>query len=154
VSLVSWWVRAVERTLSEDVPAPPARVREFYVDLDNIRLVHPLVVSVRTIARDDTADGYVQTYRVTDRIPMGLFTLRTRYTARLHVPIDGDVIAETRQSPMVRLNSVVSFDEVDGGTRVVEHIRIHAPRLLATMTIREAVAAHTTMLSNIRRHFM
>jgi hypothetical protein len=140
-------------TLAEEIPAAPDRVREFYVDLNNIRLVHPLVVSVRTVGRTETADGYVQTYRVTDRIPLGLVTLRTAYTARLHVPIHGDVVAEARQFPRVRLHSVVTFDEIDGGTRIVEHLRIRAPRLLATVTTREAVDAHRTMLSNIREHF-
>ena len=140
-------------TLAEEVPAAPDRVREFYVDLDNIRLVHPLVVSVRTVGRTETADGYVQTYRVTDRIPLGRVTLRTAYTARLHVPVHGDVVAEARQFPRVRLDSVVSFDEIDGGTRIVEHLRIRAPRLLATVTTREAVAAHRKTLSNIREHF-
>lgn len=152
VPVVSWR-RSAEFTLSEDVAAPPDRVRDFYVDLDNMRLVHPLVVSARTVARDDTATGYVQTYRVVDRIPLGRITLRTRYVARLHVPAVGDVVAEARQFPGVRLRSVVAFDETDSGTRVVEQTRISAPRPLAGMTIREAVQAHTELLSNIRRHF-
>ena len=140
-------------TLTEEIPASPDRVRGFYVDLNNIRLVHPLVVSVRTVGRTETADGYVQTYRVTDRIPLGRITLRTTYIARLHVPVRGDVVAEARQFPRVRLHSVVTFDEIDGGTRIVEHLQIRAPWLLATFTTREAVHAHTKMLSNIREHF-
>ena len=146
---MAWWICSAERTLSEDVAAPPSEVRRFYVDLNNIRLVHPLVVSVRTISRTETADGYTQTYRIHDRIPLGRLTLRTRYVARLHVPVAGDVIAEARQFPLVRLRSVVTFDGIDGGTRVVEHMRIQAPRLLAAVTVREAVNAHAAMLSNI-----
>lgn len=151
--VVSWWLCGAERTLTEDVAAPPGRVREFYVDLDNIRLVHPLVVSVQTISRTDTPNGYMQTCRVQDRIPLGLITLRTRYVARLHVPASGEVIADARQFPWVRLRSVVTFGETDTGTRIVEHMRIQAPRLLAAVTIREAVEAHTVMLANIRQHF-
>jgi Polyketide cyclase / dehydrase and lipid transport len=153
VPLVSRMICSAQRTLTEDIPAPPDQVREFYVDLNNIRLVHPLVVSVRTIAQADTGEGYAQTYRVTDRIPLGRFTLRTRYTARLHVPLDGDVIAEARQFPLVRLHSVVTFDEIDNGTRIVEHMRIQAPRLLAAVTVRQAVQAHAKMWFNIREHF-
>jgi hypothetical protein len=153
LSLVSRLIRSARRTLAEDVPAPPNRVREFYVDLNNIRLVHPLVISVRTLARSDTARGYVQTYRVTDRIPIGRFTLRTMYTARLHVPVDGDVVAEARQFPLVRLHSVVTFDGIDGGTRIVEQMRIDAPWLLDGITVRQAVQAHAEMWSNIREHF-
>jgi len=150
---VSWWRRSAELTLSEEVAAPPDRVRDFYVDLDNMRLVHPLVVAVRTVARTGTAAGYVQTYRVSDRIPLGRRTVRTRYLARLQVPASGEVTAEARQFPSVRLQSVVTFDEIDGGTRIVERMRVSAPRPLAAVTIREAVRAHNEMLSNIARHF-
>jgi len=150
---VSWWRRSAELTLSEEVAAPPDRVRDFYVDLDNMRLVHPLVVAVRTVARTGTAAGDVQTYRVSDRIPLGRRTVRTRYLARLQVPASGEVTAEARQFPSVRLQSVVTFDEIDGGTRIVERMRVSAPRPLAAVTIREAVRAHNEMLSNIARHF-
>ncbi len=63
MSTVGRWITRVERTLCEDVPGPPGDVRAFYADLDNIKLVHPLVVSVRAVDRSETADGYVQTYR-------------------------------------------------------------------------------------------
>jgi hypothetical protein len=150
---VSRFITRAEQTLTEEVAAPPDRVRDFYVDLDNIRLVHPLVVSVRSTSRSQTADGYVQTWRVRDRIPLGPFVLRTSYVARIQVPVAGDVTAEARQFPWVRLRSVVAFERIDGGTRVVEHLRIDAPRPLAAVTEREAVKAHTAMLAGIRRRF-
>jgi hypothetical protein len=157
---MSWWIARAERTLSEQVPAPPHQVRDFYVDLDNIKLVHPLIVSVEVLSRDDTPDGgYLQAYRVIDRIPLGPFTIKTTYRARLQVPIDGsddNVLTEADQSPGVRLRGTVSFDPIglnEGGTRVTEHIRIAAPRPLASFTIREAVKAHITMLSGIRHYF-
>jgi hypothetical protein len=150
---VSWWIARAERTLTEQIPAPPEAVRRFYVDLNNIRLVHPLVTSVRTLARRETADGYVQVYRVRDRIPLKLFTLRTSYWARLYVPAAGDVIAEARQFPRVRLHSKVTFEALGAGTQLVERTRIEAPRILATVTTREAIKAHTAMLAGMRRHF-
>lgn len=150
---MSWWTVHAERTLSEQVPAAPDAVRDFYVDLSNIKLVHPLIVSVETLSRSQTQDGHQQTYRVVDRIPLGPFTLRTVYQARLQVPVDGDVLTEADQSPGVRLRGTVSFDPVDGATRVTERIAITAPRLLAGITIREAVKAHAEMLAGIRSHF-
>jgi hypothetical protein len=143
----------VERTLSEEVGGSVDDVRAFYVDLNNIRLVHPLVVSVRTVERSQTVDGYSQTYRVTDRIPMGPLHLRTSYVARLTVPQTGDVTTEASQFPRVRLRGTVSFEPVGAGTRVTERIGIEAPRPLAAMTVRKAVEAHTEMLAGIRRHF-
>ena len=142
-----------EAEVSELIPASPAEVRAFYVDLDNIKQLHPLVVSVRTVARHDTADGYVQTYRVRDRIPLGPVTLPISYTATLTVPVEGDVLADSVQFPQVRLHTVVSFESVDGGTRLTERMRITAPRLLAAVTVQQAVAAHRAMLAGIRDRF-
>jgi hypothetical protein len=68
---VNWLIASAERTLTEEVPAPPVDVRNFYTVLNKVMSVHPLVVSVRATARTETADGYVQTYRVQDRIPLG-----------------------------------------------------------------------------------
>jgi hypothetical protein len=150
---MNWWIAHADRTLSEQVPAPPDAVRDFYVDLQNIKLVHPLIVSVETVSRSETPDGYVQSYRVIDRIPLGPFTMQITYQARLHVPRDGDVLTEADQSPGGRLRGTVSFEPIETGTRVTERIRIAAPRPLAAVTIREAVKAHIEMLAGIRRHF-
>lgn len=153
MSCVNWWMTRTDRTLSEEIPALPADVRAFYTDLDNLRLVHPFVTSVRTVCRSETAVGYVQTYRVGDRIPVGPVTLRLNYIARLSVPVAGDVLTEARQFPRVRLTGRVAFEPIDIGTRIVEQMRIEAPRPLAPMTIRKAVEAHASMLACIRRRF-
>lgn len=150
---MSWWIIHSDHTLSDQVPAAPAQVRDFYVDLDNIKTVHPLVVSVRTLSRTDGSDGYRQTYRVADRIPLGSITLRISYRARLWVPRHGDVLTEARQFPRVHLRAAVTFEPAGEATRVIERIRISAPRPLAAMTTRQAVDAHRAMLAGIRRHF-
>ncbi|GAC1398868.1 MAG: hypothetical protein NVS4B6_18320 [Mycobacterium sp.] len=142
-----------QRTVSAEIPAPPTEVRNFYVDLDNIKTVHPLVVAVRATRHEQTADGYVQSYRVQDRIPLGPLNLRISYLARLHVPNAGDVTAEAFQCPRVRMRATVRFEPIDTGTRITEHMRIDAPRGLAAMTTREAVSAHAAMLAGMRRYF-
>ncbi len=147
------WITRAERELREDVAAPPDDVRRFYADLDNIKLVHPLVVSVRTLDRTEISDGYVQTYRVSDRIPLGPLRLRTSYVARLQVPVAGDVSTDARQFPRVRLRGSVAFEPTPTGTRIVERMQIEAPWPLASVTIRKAVEAHTEMLAGIRRAF-
>ncbi|MGD1172481.1 SRPBCC family protein [Mycobacterium seoulense] len=150
---MSWWLVHAEHTLTEDVPAPPAEVRDFYVDLGNIKLVHPLIVSVETLSHSETPDGVVHSYRVRDRIPLGPFTLNNTYRARVRVPGSGDVLTEADQSPGVHLRGTVSFEPIPAGTRVTERIRIAAPRPLARITTREAVKAHVAMLAGIRRRF-
>jgi hypothetical protein len=150
---VSFWIAHGAETLTEEIPATPDQVRDFYVDLDNIKVVHPLVVSVQAISRSETADGYMQTYRVRDRIPLGAFAIRISYWARVEVPVHGDVLTEARQFPRVRLRGTVTFEPIDSGTRLTERLQIAAPRLLAATTRREAVNAHTAMLAGIRSHF-
>ncbi|OBG70192.1 polyketide cyclase / dehydrase and lipid transport [Mycobacterium sp. E3298] len=150
---MSWWVAHSEHTLTEEVPAPPGEVRDFYVDLNNIKLVHPLIVSVEMLSRSETPAGVALSYRVRDRIPLGPFTMTITYRARLQVPEEGDVLTEADQSPGVRLRGRVSFEPTASGTRVTERIRIAAPRPLAAMTAREAVQAHIAMLAGIRRRF-
>jgi Polyketide cyclase / dehydrase and lipid transport len=148
-----WWLASSHHVVSDEVPAPAAEVRDFYCDLHNIERVHPLVVSVQTVGREETADSYTQTYRVHDRIPLGRFTMAISYVARVHVPTHGDVFTEARQFPQVRLHGKVSFEPIGGGTRLTERLRIEAPRPLATTTARQAVKAHEAMLAGIRRCF-
>jgi hypothetical protein len=148
-----WWIGRAERNLSEEIPAPPDAVRAFYVDLRNIIRVHPLVVSVTPTDRAESADGYTQTYRVRDRIPLGPLTLGTSYTARVTVPGNGDVHTEARQFPRVQLIGTVSFDPSGDGTRLTERLLITAPRPLAGFTVSEAVKAHQALLVGIREHF-
>lgn len=150
---MSLWIARAERIISEEIPASPDAVRNFYVDLDNIKDLHPLVVSVELRSHDRIGDGYRKTYRVQDRIALGPLSIRITYWARLDVPAHGDVITEARQFPRVRLNGIVSFEPIDSGTRLTERLTIAAPRPLAAMTQREAAKAHIAMLSGIRRHF-
>jgi hypothetical protein len=153
----SWWIARSEHSLVQTVPAPPAVVRDFYVDLDNITAVHPLVTAVDTIAREETPGGYSQTYRVRDRVPLGPLQLGIAYTATIRVPSGddpvGDVHTDARQFPQVRLTGVVSFVGIDGGTRLTERLVIEAPRPLASMTVSQAVHAHVDMLAGIARRF-
>jgi hypothetical protein len=150
---VSWWTARTERTITADVPATPDRVRAFYVDLDSLKVVHPLIVSVQELSRTEEPDGYRQTSRVVDVVRIGPVRMRISYVTRLHVPLAGDVHTEADQSPGVRLRGTVSFTEIPGGTRITERIRIAAPRPLAGYTVREAVKAHDAMLAGIRAHF-
>ena len=150
---MSWWIARADRTLAEEVAAPPADVRHFYTNLENMTLVHPLVVSVRRTGRRETADGYIQDYRVADRIPLLRVGFPISYRVRLEVPADGDVVTSARQFPQVRLDGTVSFEAIDPGTRLVERLQIAAPMPLAAVTTRQAVQAHRSMLAAIRRHF-
>lgn len=150
---MGWWIAGARRTVTGDVPAPQRQVRDFYTDLENITRVHPLVVSVRRISGTEAAGAGVSTYRVTDRIRVGPLPLRISYRTRIAVDGSGTVTAQARQFPRVRLDSTVSFEPVEGGTRVTEALHITAPRPLLPITVSEAVNAHTTMLAAMRELF-
>ncbi|CDP81820.1 MULTISPECIES: SRPBCC family protein [Mycolicibacterium] len=150
---MSIWIGRARRSVSGEVPAPPEQVRAFYVDLDNISRVHPLVQWVRSTGRVDLGDGYRQDYQVRDRIPLGPLTLPITYRASLIVPTTGAVTAQARQFPQVRLDSRVDFAAGETGTRITEELTIAAPRPLLAVTVGQAVAAHTTMLAGIAKLF-
>jgi hypothetical protein len=150
---VSIWIGQARRSVSGEVPAPPEQVRAFYVDLDNISQVHPLVQWVHSTSRLELDDGYRQDYRVRDRIPFGPLALPITYRATLVVPASGPVTARARQFPQVQLDSVVNFAATETGTRITEDLTIAAPRPLLAITVAQAVAAHTTMLAAIAKVF-
>ncbi|MEV0673867.1 SRPBCC family protein [Mycobacterium sp. NPDC050441] len=150
---MSIWIGQARRSVSGEVAAPPEQVRAFYVDLDHISQVHPLVQWVRSTSRVDLADGYRQDYQVRDRIPLGPLSLPITYRARLIVPAAGVVTAQARQFPQVRLDSRVDFTPIDTGTRITEELTIAAPRPLLAITVEQAVAAHATMLAAIGKLF-
>jgi hypothetical protein len=147
------WVATAERRVRERIPGPPEQVREFYVDLDRIAQVHPLVVAVTSTGRTDTADGYIQTYQVADRIPFGPISLPIRYRVRLSVPRSGEVRAQSWQFPRVHLDTTVSFAADGNATVLTETMRISAPRPLLGVTVRQGVAAHQEMLARIAQLF-
>ncbi|MDV3126203.1 SRPBCC family protein [Mycobacterium sp. 21AC1] len=150
---MSWWIADAHRTVTGDIPAPPRQVRDFYVNLENITRVHPLVVSVRRTSGTESAGASVRTYRVSDRIRLGPLPLRITYQTCIAVSASGTVTAQARQFPRVGLDSTVAFEPVDGGTRVTEALHITAPRPLLPLTVTEAVNAHTAMLAAIRELF-
>jgi hypothetical protein len=147
------WIVRTEREVSSDVPAAPSDVRAFYTDLHQLMQVHPLVVSVDCIDSRQDSRGDYRDYRVRDRIPLGPLTMSISYRASVLEAPDGRVHTEACQQPQVRLSATVTFNPIEGGTRVTEHITIAAPRPLAGFTVTRAVQAHTEMLAGIRSHF-
>jgi hypothetical protein len=142
---VNWWRASSERTLTEFVPTDPATIRAFYTDLKNLKAVHPLILTVREVAPGR--------WRVRERNTFGPLSFRTSYSVQMDVDADGDVVGESQAHLGVRLRDVVSFEAVDGGTKVVERLRLVAPRPLIGYAHREAVKAHEEMLAGMRRHF-
>ena len=47
----------------------------------------------------------------------------------------------------------MSFEAIEGGTRMTERLAIEAPRPLAAVTVSQALDAHVDMLAGIARRF-
>lgn len=139
--------------LCEEVPGAPDDVRTFYTDLNNMKLVHPLVVAVDRVGDRQDAQGHRRDYRVRDRVLFGPLRLAVTYRATVLIAPDGVVHTEARQFPKVRLTGTVTFAPAGAGTTVTETVDIAAPRLLAAFTAEQAEKAHAEMLAAIRRHF-
>jgi hypothetical protein len=148
---------SVQRVVSQQIPAEPAEVRAFYVDLSNLKALHPFLVSVEAGPRRSLADGYVQEFRIREDVPLGPVRLPIRFRARLTVPSSGPTISESFQFPRVRLRTVVSFEPAGMGqeaaTLLTEHIRFSAPWPLVGVTVRQGVAAHREMLVRLAAKF-
>jgi hypothetical protein len=136
----------IRRSVSAVVPAAPEVVREFYVDLDNLARVHPLVVAVESV---DSPRG-AREYRVTDRVRLGPVRLRIHYAVTMTAR-DGAL-----GGPAVPARAPAHVGVVRGGgveTVLTEDMRIEAPRPLLGLTVRRAVAAHREMLAGVAAHF-
>jgi ligand-binding SRPBCC domain-containing protein len=150
---MSRWIAQTEHVVSERIPAPPERVRAFYIDLANLKSLHPFLVSVQPDGRQSSESGYVQHYRVHERIPLGPVRLPIHFRARLSVPFSGDVVTDSWQFPRIRLHTVVSFHPDGDSTMLTERIGFSAPRPLARITVTEGLVAHRAMLAGIAAHF-
>lgn len=141
-----------DRILSEGVPADPDEVRDFCIDLSNVPAVwHG--GSISAVSRRAVAGGDADSYLVRDGLGLGFLTVPVFYTVRLRVPVAGAVSAEANPVPWVRLESVVAFEPLDSGTRLLEYLRISAPRPLLSLVVGRTVATHTELMAGVRRHF-
>lgn len=147
------WIAQTRHQLSAGVAAPPARVRDFYTDLTNMTLVHPLVESVHCVHRRSDSAGEHRDYEVKDRISFGPLTLAVKYDASVLITPEGIVKTQAHQFPQVRLSGIVTFAPTGPGTTIIEDIEINAPRPLAAFTVSQAIKAHTAMLAQIGAYF-
>src|SRR5689334_21930405 len=120
--------RTVSRVITATVPGRPEAVRAWYLDLTNLRQVHPLIVAVRRVGTDLAADGTAITdYLVTDRMAVAGLRLRFTYRVRMSAPPDGPIATLARQAPRIRLVGEVAFTPAGDATAIREALTVHAP---------------------------
>lgn len=139
-----------------EIAAPRARLHAFLCDLHNLRALHPLIVSIEDLPRDAARPG-ARRHRILDRVALGPLRLPARYVAEIEPVADDTLRAEAWQWPGVHLETTyrlhVHVDEGGDATRLVEHVRVEAPRWLLRFVTRQASEAHRETLSRMQAHF-
>ena len=135
-----------------EIGAELAEVHGLLADLDQLRVLHPLIETIRelpsTAERPDA-----RRYSVVDRLRLGPLRLRSEYLAELHVVSDTQVEGRAWQRPAIELHTIYRMTASAPGTRLTETTTLHAPRLLRGFVRHQAEKAHRGMLENLRSHF-
>ena len=146
--------RIESRVITATIPGRAEEVRAWYLDLTNLRRVHPLIVAVRQVGTALEADGTAITdYLVTDRMVVAGLRIRFTYRVRMSAPPDGPVATLARQAPRIRLVGQVTFTPTGDATAIRETLTIHAPWPLRRFVAAEAEQAHTRMFAAMAEMF-
>ena len=132
-----------------EIFTPPAQLHAFLCDLHNYVPLHPFIESIEEIPSLPEMPG-ARRYRVVDKIPVGPFKMRTVYTAALEPVSELEVRGHAWQSPGIRLITSYSLEEIMSGTRLVERVKVSAPRLLRGYVIRQARKSHEETLTKMK----
>jgi carbon monoxide dehydrogenase subunit G len=132
-----------------EIRAQPAAVHALLTDLDQLRVLHPLIESVRELPpRAEQPDA--RRYRVVDQLRLGPLRLRTAYTAELRAISETEIEGRAWQSPAIALHTIYRLAASALGTRLTESTELRAPWLLRSLVRRQAEAAHRGMLEHLK----
>ena len=136
--------RVAERgfDLRATLPAAPAAVLDFLMDLDRHRGLHPFLVSAEVVDQGVGEAGPWWEWRVLERPRLGPVRYPIRFPARLVRTSPTSMESWVRAAPGCVLRSVTSVAAVDGGCSVVERTRVTAPRPVVSYIERQARTAH------------
>ena len=138
-----------EQTL--EIGAAPEAVHALLCDLERLRVLHPLIESIRELEPRPEAPR-ARRYRVVDRFAFGPLRFRSAYVAELRAVSATEVEGRAWQSPGIALVSTYHLAPCAAGTRLVETTELRAPWPLLGFARRQGEAAHRRMLANAKRH--
>ena len=131
------------------IRAAPEAVHAFLLDLHHHRDLHPLIERIDDLPANPERPG-ARRYRVTDRLPLGPFRLRTAYVAEIEDVSPAEIRGAAWQSPGVEVRTRYRIEPgADGGTLLREECVLSAPRLLLGYAARQAEAAHRATFAKL-----
>ena len=125
-------------TVIVDVPVAPDVALDFLADLPRHRGIHPFLVSAQVVS----AGPAWREWQVLERPTVGPFHYSVRFRARLARPRPGELVAQVRVRPGVRLDTDTVATATTCGARLVETTTVTAPWPLLGYVARQAERAH------------
>src|SRR5258708_19258009 len=133
------------------INVPPAFVLNFVSTLHNHKKIHALNIDIQLGKKTVRPDGInVDHWRITDRMKLGLFTIKFTYRVDMSTLPNGEVISDAYQSLNVHLHNVTQCLPEGTGTRLKEHVEVFAPAMLMKTTYENGFDAHKKMFANIK----
>ena len=135
------------------VDASPHDVFEHMIVLANQVGLQPLIIGVQEISRGSDAQGQpiVDFYLVELIRLFKVIPYHNRIRVQMTTTTDKQIHYVVKSFPRVRLWSVFEFVAEGSGTAVHETVTITTPNFVARFVEETAVAAHKTLLQNLKR---
>ena len=111
-------------------------------DLTRQGELHPLIVDVET---RPTAAGALVSYLITDRLQLGPFSFRIRYTADVIERTADTIVTIAHQNPRTTVRNGTHVTADGDGVRVDVTVTLSAPRVLFGYAFRTARTAHLAL---------
>ena len=143
--------------LTEQVPAPPDSVFEFFSDPGCTKVLQPYVYKVEIVRRLFDAGVQEIHFRAWEKVPLlgGRWHQRNAIRANWRLS-DPPRYMESRgySFPGVHLHITYTFDPTEAGTTNLSlNIHFKAPGVLMPIVLREGEKAQRELLKNLRKHF-
>ena len=129
------------------IAAPREKVVGLATSFSQHDVLHPFIIHVEEATARPPA---LRRYAITDRLAMGPFRFKIKYSADILKLTPDEAITEVWQSPGVHIINHMFFNIENGGTRLREEYIVEAPNLLFGYTFKQAKLAHEELLQRLK----
>lgn len=125
-----------------EVPAPSGVVAAVLRDPSTIPRIHPLITAVTETGRREDDGVEIVAFEVQERLPLGPFSLPTRYPAQLRAAEEQRIELTARAEPGVTIRTVFLLEERGKKTGIEERVEVTAPWWLIHYVANTVERAH------------
>jgi hypothetical protein len=146
-------MKTIDITKSIYIQAEPTAFYAHLSDIGNHPGLQPLVIETREIGReiDEAGHTIIHFYSVEALRLLGFIPYHNKIRVKMiQIPEENLIIHEVESFPNIQLVSRTLFQADAGGTAVTETLHITTPNLVANYVQKTAVAAHETLMHNLK----